>query len=110
MEEKKWTKPDSPSDEEILKMADEWVLDMNCENKFAHKKSFVAGLKRMRDSLLSENLPPIAEVKYGDYVQMDDRLETVHIWSKEVEKINAGRWKPLKITKEKYEQEKAKGY
>lgn len=44
-------------------------------------------------------------VAYGDYVQMNDRFETVHIWSKEVELKNKGRWKPLKITKEVYEKE-----
>lgn len=42
-------------------------------------------------------------VKYGDYVQMDDRFETVHIWSKEMEEKNAGRWVPTKITKQQYE-------
>ena len=45
------------------------------------------------------------EIKYGDYVRMDDRFETVHIWSKELEETNAGRWKPFKITEEKYNQE-----
>lgn len=42
-------------------------------------------------------------IKYGDYVQMDDRFESVHIWSKELEEKNAGKWNPLKITKEEYD-------
>jgi len=36
---------------------------------------------------------------------MTDRFETVHIWSKELEERNAGRWKPYKITKEEYDKE-----
>jgi len=44
-------------------------------------------------------------VKFGDYVQMNDRFESVHIWSKELEDKNNNRWIPLKISKEKYEQE-----
>ena len=53
-----------------------------------------------------------SEVKYGDYVQMNDRFETVVIWSKEVEeKCNRPRyegsvaWTPRKITKEFYDDE-----
>lgn len=47
------------------------------------------------------------KVKYGDYVRMNDRFETVHIWSKELEEKNAGRFEPLKITKEEYEKYKS---
>jgi len=51
-------------------------------------------------------------VVYGDYVQLNDRFESVHIWSKEVEtKCNRRRYDgsvpfiPLKITKEVYDRE-----
>lgn len=51
-------------------------------------------------------------VQYGDYIQLDDRFESVHIWTKEVEqKCNRVRyegslpWKPKKITWEVYEKE-----
>jgi hypothetical protein len=43
---------------------------------------------------------------YGSYVQMDDRFETVHIWSEEIALRNKGRWTPLLISKSKYEAEK----
>jgi hypothetical protein len=43
---------------------------------------------------------------YGSYVQMDDRFESVHIWSEELALINKGRWTPLLISKAKYEAEK----
>lgn len=50
------------------------------------------------------------EVKYGDYVEMTDRFNSVHIWSEELEKRNAGRWKPYKITKEKFDEEMKKSW
>ena len=34
----------------------------------------------------TEILKVAEKIKYGDYVQMDDRFETVHIWSEELEK------------------------
>ena len=43
---------------------------------------------------------------YGSYVQMDDRFESVHIWSKELALRNKGRWTPLLISKAKYEAER----
>lgn len=60
--------------------------------------------EQLEKRLASEN---IAEevVAYGDYVQMNDRFETVHIWTKELEFKNNSRWKLLKITKEFYEKE-----
>lgn len=64
----------------------------------------------MKINLERHGFLPDEEIKYGDYVQMNDRLETVHIWSKELEELNAGRWIPMKITKEKYEYEKNKRY
>ncbi len=51
-------------------------------------------------------LTGISKIEYGDYVQMNDRFESVHIWSKDVELKNRGRWTPLKITKEIYDREK----
>lgn len=42
---------------------------------------------------------------YGSYVQMDDRFESVHIWSEELALRNKGRWTPILI-KSKYEGEK----
>jgi hypothetical protein len=43
---------------------------------------------------------------YGSYVQMDDRFESVHIWSEELALRNKGRWTPILINKAKYEVEK----
>lgn len=43
---------------------------------------------------------------YGSYVQMDDRFESVHIWSEELALRNKGRWTPKLISKSKYEAEK----
>ena len=43
---------------------------------------------------------------YGSYVQMDDRFESVHIWSEELALRNKGRWTPILISKSKYEAEK----
>jgi hypothetical protein len=43
---------------------------------------------------------------YGNYVQMDDRFESVHIWSEELDLRNKGRWTPQLISKAKYEAEK----
>lgn len=42
---------------------------------------------------------------YGSYVKMDDRFETVHIWTKELAIKNKGRWKPTLISKKIYDQE-----
>ena len=42
---------------------------------------------------------------YGSYVQMNDRFETVHIWSEELALKNKGRWVPILINKSKYETE-----
>ena len=44
-------------------------------------------------------------LNYGDYVKMNDRFESVHIWSEELEKKAAGKWTPLKISKEEYDEE-----
>lgn len=46
---------------------------------------------------------PLFPELYGSYVQMDDRFETVHIWSHELAVKNKGRWTPVVITKSKYE-------
>lgn len=43
---------------------------------------------------------------YGCFVRMDDRLETVHIWNKDLAIKNRGRWTPQQITLEEYEAEK----
>lgn len=43
---------------------------------------------------------------YGDYVQMNDRFESVHIWSKELAIKNKGRWTPILVSKLKYDREK----
>lgn len=46
------------------------------------------------------------KVKYGDYVQINDRFESVHIWSEELEKKCGKKWTPEKITKDYYEHQK----
>jgi hypothetical protein len=43
---------------------------------------------------------------YGKYVQMDDRFESVHIWSEKLAIKNNGRWIPLEISKEEYDKER----
>ena len=43
---------------------------------------------------------------YGNYVQMNDRFETVHIWNEELALRNKGRWTPILISNAKYEAEK----
>lgn len=42
----------------------------------------------------------------GKHVQVNDRFETVHIWSKELAIKNANRFVPKEISKEKFESEK----
>ena len=42
----------------------------------------------------------------GKPVQMDDRFESVHIWSEELALKNAGRWQPKLIDKHTYNVEK----
>jgi hypothetical protein len=42
---------------------------------------------------------------YGKYVQMDDRFETVHIWSETLAVKNEGNYTPKEISKEVYEKE-----
>lgn len=49
---------------------------------------------------------PLFQELYGKYVQINDRFETVHIWSKELALKNKGRWIPKKIGNDKYEAEK----
>lgn len=46
------------------------------------------------------------EELYGSYVRMDDRFESVHLWSRELALKNAGRWIPELITKEDYLKQK----
>ena len=41
-------------------------------------------------------------IKYGDFVRMNDRIESIHIWSEDLEKFNDGRWTPKKITEDEY--------
>lgn len=43
---------------------------------------------------------------YGKYVQMDDRFESVHIWSEDLAHANKGRWTPQVISEEKYKEVK----
>nr|ADE29219.1 hypothetical protein [uncultured virus] len=45
---------------------------------------------------------------YGSPVQMNDRFETVHIWSYELALQNQGRWVPKLIPKKVYDEEKQK--
>lgn len=42
-------------------------------------------------------------IKYGAYIQLDDRFETVHIWSKEIQDKIAGKWSAYEITKKEYD-------
>ncbi|MEK6829053.1 MAG: hypothetical protein AABY15_02920 [Nanoarchaeota archaeon] len=53
---------------------------------------------------------PMYEEFYGKYVQMDDRFETVHIWSQELAIRNEGTWEPKLITEEQYQLEKVKSW
>lgn len=39
---------------------------------------------------------------YGKVVEMDNRGETIHIWSEEEAIKNAGKWTPFQITKAKH--------
>ena len=38
----------------------------------------------MSNEVLADVSFPLFQDLYGSYVQMDDRFETVHIWSKEL--------------------------
>lgn len=49
---------------------------------------------------------PLFQKLYGSHVQMNDRFETVHIWSEELAMRNKGRWEPKLISKKIYDQEK----
>lgn len=62
-------------------------------------------LKKIDANRRKDN-PVDSSALYGKYVQIDDRFETVHIWSKELEEKNAGRWIPKEITEEEYLREK----
>jgi len=55
-----------------------------------------------------KNEYPIFEELFGSHVQMNDRFETVHIWSPELADTNRGRWIPKLITKIRYDTEKDK--
>ncbi len=46
---------------------------------------------------------PMYENLYGKVVEMNDRFETLVIWSKELAIENNGRWKPFQITKRRHE-------
>lgn len=48
-------------------------------------------------------------IKYGDFVRMNDRFESIHIWSEDLEKHNNGKWTPKKITEEEYYDEIGRG-
>ena len=60
----------------------------------------------MSNEVLADVSFPLFQDLYGSYVQMDDRFETVHIWSKELALKNKGRWTPMLISKKKFDQEK----
>ncbi len=60
----------------------------------------------MSNEVLADVSFPLFQDLYGSYVQMDDRFETVHIWSEKLAMKNKGRWKPLLISKKLYDQEK----
>lgn len=68
--------------------------------------SYMGEVQSFELTKLQEKSDTVAkDINYGDYVQMDDRFESVHIWTKELEALNAGRWTPLKITEEAYHKE-----
>lgn len=48
---------------------------------------------------------PLYNELYGKYVQTNDRMETVHIWSLQIAMTNAGRYIPHEISKELYDKE-----
>lgn len=48
---------------------------------------------------------PLFDNLYSQFVQMDDRFESVHIWSEVLALKNKGRWTPIAISKEKYLEE-----
>ena len=79
---------------------------MITEEKYLEAKKLVADYEseQLNKHIVSRSKTEEA-VAYGDYVMMTDRFETVHIWSKELEGRNAGRWKPSQITKEEYDKE-----
>jgi len=60
----------------------------------------------MSNEVLADVSFPLFQDLYGSYVQMDDRFETVHIWSKELAIKNKGRCTPMLISKKKFDQEK----
>lgn len=60
----------------------------------------------MNNEVLANVSFPLFQDLYGSYVQMDDRFETVHIWTKELAVKNKGRWIPKLISKKKFDQEK----
>lgn len=45
---------------------------------------------------------PLFDNLYSQFVQMDDRFESVHIWSEAHALKNKGRWTPIAISKETY--------
>lgn len=51
---------------------------------------------------LLQNKFPLYSEFYGHFVQMNDRFESVHVWSEALALKNKGRWEPIAITKEVY--------
>ena len=49
---------------------------------------------------------PLFQELYGSYVQVDDRLESVYIWSEDLALRNKGKLTPILISKAKFEAEK----
>lgn len=62
--------------------------------------------KKLKTQLNITNSFQLFQELYGNYVQMNDRFESVHVWSEELACINKGRWIPILISKAKYETEK----
>ncbi len=84
---------------ELLKIA------IDTAKKTKTNQSEIDTILKKIDTNRRKDNPVDTSSLYGKYVQLDDRFETVHVWSKELEEKNAGRWIPKEITEEVYLEE-----
>lgn len=85
-------------------MAD-YASKLNLKNKIMNTENTPLENESLPSCLGSVSFQLFQEL-YGSYVQMNDRFESVHIWSEELALRNRGRWTPILISKAKYESEK----
>ena len=76
-------------------------IDYHCDHIGYEMRAYK--VEEVKEEKIEKPQFEMYENLYGSHVQMNDRFETVHIWSEELAIQNEGRFEPQLITKKQYE-------